>query len=317
MPWIDVGSYVGDNVDGRAITGIGFSPDVVFIRSEYTISAQAFLTFKSTTMAATAARSVDSTFDAMRTDQITSLDADGFTIIDAVSADYSVNRLNEIYHYMAFQNEAGLFSHGTYTGDGGASKAITGLGFAPVWVIVGSEQIEKPWISFKTLGSPDPSGHLWDDPGSNTSILSLDANGFTVQGAANDLDAPYHWVAFGTGADIVMATYSGNGADNHAITGVGFEPVMVWIHEIGGATTYFKPDTITGELTLWGNAGANLATGGIKTLDADGFTLGTWNEVNQSGFDFRYLAFRGAAAVVGGSWQPNWQIDGRWTPFGE
>jgi len=73
--------------------------------------------------------------------------------------------------------------------------------------------------------------------------------------------------------------YTGNDADNHAITGVGFQPDLLWIKQRGdagydhsltdsvrGSTKMLYPDLTKAEDTH---------TTGVKSYNSDGFTLGT------------------------------------------
>jgi hypothetical protein len=70
--------------------------------------------------------------------------------------------------------------------------------------------------------------------------------------------------------------YTGDGADDHAITGVGFQPDNVWIKSrsvgdshviydaLRGATKFISPNNTNAEVT---------ATDGLVSFDTDGFTL--------------------------------------------
>jgi hypothetical protein len=70
------GSFVGNATVDRAITGLGFSPDVVILRST-SISWGLPLIQTSTTLGGSKMMSSNA---AMTTALITSLDADGFTV---------------------------------------------------------------------------------------------------------------------------------------------------------------------------------------------------------------------------------------------
>lgn len=88
-------------------------------------------------------------------------------------------------------------------------------------------------------------------------------------------------------------TYTGSGTDDRGITGIGFQPHFVIIKgdvsQEGVARLVGMPNTY--ELVL--RAGASpWHANCIKSLDADGFTLGTGARVNQPGMDYYYVAFR-------------------------
>ena len=83
--------------------------------------------------------------------------------------------------------------------------------------------------------------------------------------------------------------YTGNGTTNHAITGVGFQPDLNWIkkrstadnhiiHYVGlNAGDYIRSNTTDG----LSNSGEM-----TKSLDSDGFTVGTRGEVNTNNSTF-------------------------------
>ena len=99
--------------------------------------------------------------------------------------------------------------------------------------------------------------------------------------------------------------YSGTGSSN-AITGVGFQPDLSWLkitttdnykHElfdaVRGVTKYISSDQNTAETT-----DANSLT----AFGADGFTVGTQNEINQSSRDFVSWNWKaGTTSGIGGS----------------
>ena len=87
--------------------------------------------------------------------------------------------------------------------------------------------------------------------------------------------------------------YTGNGSNNHAISGLGFKPDMVWIQRISGGTSY-------GNGILDSSRGAGLGmypdrtdadtsfTSDFDSFDSDGFTLdaGSAMNINNSGSPF-------------------------------
>ena len=103
--------------------------------------------------------------------------------------------------------------------------------------------------------------------------------------------------------------YTGNGTTDNAITGVGFQPDLNWIKERSNAEShivhhvgmssgdYLRPDSIAG----LSNSGEM-----TKSLDTDGFTLGTRGEVNQSSTD--YVAWNWLADNTTGSSDTNGSI---------
>ena len=101
--------------------------------------------------------------------------------------------------------------------------------------------------------------------------------------------------------------YTGDGTTSHAITGVGFEPSMVWCKnrdatnshfitdQVRGATKVIHPDTNQVEGT-W--------TNGLISFDSDGFTQsnsGAGNENGQGIASWNWLAGTAVSGNTGGS----------------
>lgn len=98
---------------------------------------------------------------------------------------------------------------------------------------------------------------------------------------------------------VATGTYSGTGADNHAITGLVFQPEVVFI---------FRDDATATNVTMaWScpsMSGGTIVTdmgnvaSAIKSLDVAGFTLGTSVYVNASGTTYHYVAIGSDAAYL-------------------
>lgn len=99
---------------------------------------------------------------------------------------------------------------------------------------------------------------------------------------------------------IKTGTYTGNGSDNRAITGIGFQPTLVWIKP--------KDTTANNGAMSWDALGSDKSfdpTGSstpsanmIQSFDVDGFTIGTEANVNTSGVDYVWVAMTGADSYV-------------------
>jgi len=87
---------------------------------------------------------------------------------------------------------------------------------------------------------------------------------------------------FAAAAQIYTGTYTGDGTTSKAITGVGFEPKLVWIweQETDGSesTAYFTTDTIIDNdpdgMAIKETSGDHSAQdNGIIAISSDGFTV--------------------------------------------
>ena len=86
---------------------------------------------------------------------------------------------------------------GTYTGDGGATKAITGVGFRPRVLLV--EFFTDKRVYLKTTNDTTGAMSLTTLAYVDDVIISLDADGFTMGDTdnMNKLDEAYAWIAWG------------------------------------------------------------------------------------------------------------------------
>lgn len=178
-----VGSYTGDDTISRQITGLGFQPDLVWLKGENKKQA----VWQSTPRGAN---------DSMRFARnakvaITSLDSDGFSITNTDEA----NELNSAYYYVAFASTSGTMAVGSYTGNGTASRVITDPGFMPEWTWVKSADTnDKGWHRYNKLA--DFSFRFDKGAASTGKISALENLGFEVETDLNVGGDEYFWATF-------------------------------------------------------------------------------------------------------------------------
>ena len=140
-------------------------------------------------------------------------------------------------------------------------------------------------------------------------VISLDADGFTVgsNNRVNNADTTYYWIAFKEDAlSLKVSTYTGDGVDNHVITGVGFTPVAVLGFREGTSNVSIKTSSMaSNDSKLFYST--STYTDRVKTLMADGFTLGTNAEVNANGGTYHYVVWK---AVAGSMQTGSYEGDG-------
>ena len=101
--------------------------------------------------------------------------------------------------------------------------------------------------------------------------------------------------------------YTGNGTDNHAITGVGFQPDFVWFKDRDAANDHSLYDAIRGatkRLKSDQNTAESTQSDGLKSFNSDGFTLGTHGGSNGNNNDYaswNWLGANGTASNTDGS----------------
>ncbi len=285
------GYYTGNAADNRAITGVGFRPDVVIVKGNTAQTAA----IRTSTMSGDVSKPMAGA-TAQLADVIQSLDTNGFT----VGLNARVNSAGVGYEWMAFRAQEGLLKVGTYTGNG-TSQSVTGLGFSPEYAAVFSAGANN---AVQRYSGGTTSFQFDGDTGNATRITSLDAGGFSVgaQNTVNTNGTTYHWIAFNDSAGFVDVNgYNGNNTDNRNITGVGFQPEYVMVRANDTATARLgahRPATLPGDSTLRYGAVVNAANS-VQALQSDGFQVGTDTSVNANTIAYRYIAFRDTAASDG------------------
>ena len=279
------GSYTGDGNDARAITGLGFSPDVVFVEREGDKST----VVRTSTMSGDSAKllALDSNPAA---NLIESLDADGFT----VGTNDAVNKSPETYHWIAFKDAATRVDVGSYAGDGADNRSITGVGFQPDYVAVMSGGDKKGVHRFSSQ-TGDSSFEFNASDEKSDFIQAMETDGFQVGGSnkVNDNGTTFHYIAFKSFAGKVnVGSYAGDGNDNRNITGVGFQPEWVILKSSAKKDGLHRPSSIPSATDLalrFKDTGSQ--TNAIQALQSDGFQVGSDDRSNKSGDTFYWAAF--------------------------
>lgn len=196
---------------------------------------------------------------------------------------------------------------GTYTGDGTDNRNISTSESFPIKFL---------WLHATTAQSNNAGGGIWsitpatdlagpnyqNDTAQSNIIQSLGTGTFQVGSGATNYNANrssvvYYYMALGgDDADIKLGSYTGNATDNRAITGVGFQPLAVFIMGTGNniKVARFANTGDTSHLLANSADSANL----IQSLDSDGFTIGTESPVNTNSQTYYYVAIRSIPGQV-------------------
>jgi hypothetical protein len=282
---IATGSYTGNATDDRTITGVGFRPDVVIVKSTGTEVAA----MRTSSMSGDTAKRMTGPA-AVAANLIQSLDSDGFTVGTA----FEVNALLTSYYWIALKAGDYALKVGSYVGNG-TSQSVTGLGFSPEYVMVIPSDTGAPVQRFSGMST---SYQFSVDLGASDRITSLDSNGFTVGASAqaNTNGTTYYWVAWNQVAgSIKMGSYAGNDADDRSISGVGFQPSYVMIRgddTVVARRAVHRPASLTGttDSLVWDPVAT--VSSALKALESDGFLVGTAGAANGSGTTYYYVAMR-------------------------
>jgi len=245
--------------------------------------------------------------------------ATAYSAVDATTftANLSNNSGINMISY-CFASVAQYSSFGTYTGNGSDNGPIVNTGFEPAFIIFKGISGVDDWVMFdnkRSTSNPrvnflEPNDNVAETTNSGNQVDFL-SNGFQVrgsggqQGRMNGNGDTYLYIAFGSDGSTAPALpdsfanklYTGN-SGTQSITGLGFSPSFVWIKERGpNAENHNLFDTLRGATKFLQSNSTNAErTGGatLTSFDADGFSLGNDNEINDS-----------ASTYVAWNWKAN------------
>lgn len=187
---------------------------------------------------------------------------------------------------------------GSYVGNG-SIRTISGLDFAPDFVLVRGVQTEFGAVATSTMGTG--LSKLIGD--ANTlvadAVTAISADGFTA-GPAPEVNADgilFHWVAFAAGEEVAIGSYVGDGSNGRLIGNLGMQPhyVMVFPGPSEQSTQRFASQP-PGESLEFKSGG--VATKRILAFESTGFRIGNDNSVNKDAETFHYIAWDGALGNV-------------------
>lgn len=190
---VATGTYTGDGVDDRQITGVGFRPAFVIL-----LAADAEHPWmRSNTHDAGWAAPIGLGGGAVN--YIQDFHGDGFEVGTA----NSVNANGVTYYWFAMPLLAGQLVTGTYAGNGQDSRPITGLGLQPLYLLLAGilSAVGTPHVHRSATIAGDSAQSFKNTANAANLIESLDSDGFTVGSAeyANQNGAVFHYIAFAAG----------------------------------------------------------------------------------------------------------------------
>lgn len=185
-----------------------------------------------------------------------------------------------------------------YTGDGTDNRDLTsGFSFpvALFWTKPADTTANDGAMSWSAMGSDksfDPSGSA--TPGANM-IQAFNPGGVNgVQlGSSDNVNkngTDYYSVAInGDSTCFYQGSYTGNGTTSNPVTGVGFQPDLLFVRRDGGSAGRFYIRN-SDQASTWSAANGSA---GFFTMDSDGFTVtSTSSQVNTSGSTYYYVAIK-------------------------
>jgi hypothetical protein len=307
--YMDALTYTGTGAS-NAISSLGFSPDLVWIKNRGTTTSHAIY---DTTRGAQSQLSSDTTGDQVTSSSgLTTFGSNGFTL----GTSTLVNTSGTQYVAWAWdQSTQDGFTISTYTGNGANRTIAHTLGVAPKMVIVKA----------RTTAGADQGWPVWHTSIANTTYLQLNSTSSTSAGAdywnstspTSSVFSVGTNVAVNASADTYIAylfaevdgfskfgTYTGNGAADGPFVHCGFRPRFVMIKTTQSSLAWIIYDTarstenlVTLKLAPNNSQEENGSSiGGVtfNTMDilSNGFKLRSTNlDSNQSGVTFIFAAF--------------------------
>lgn len=294
---MQIGSYTG-NGTSQSITGVGCAPNLVMIKDNSTN----YQVFRTSLMKGDATAYLSNAV-ANFTTGITSLDADGFS----VGASTVVNTNANTYHYQAFcgawnpeiKTGSADFAIGAYWGNGIDNRNIARLPWQPDFVATKRNNTSAgAWRSSALSG--DLTSFFGATAEAANYLQALNGDGFQVgtNAVVNGSGSLYFWFGFKNGSGFATGTYTGNATDNRNITGVGFQPDLVWIKRSTAVNGVNRAVSLAGDLTQYFANLANVADR-IQSFIADGFQIGgNQTETNTNGGVYRYAAWKAPVGPI-------------------
>ena len=322
--------YTGDYTTSHPITGVGFQPDLVWIKDRglATVYNYSHLLYDAVRGVGKELRSNATDAEADRgtgtTSPFRSFDSDGFT----VGQNYSSNEVDPTAEaFVAWNwnaggsnatNTAGTitstvranttsgFSIVTYTGNGSSGATIGhGLGVAPSMFIVKSRGTTDSWgvyhaslgntkgLYLETTGAAVTSSAFWNNTSPTSTVFSVSNNSINNASSTNYVAYCFAPVA-GYSA---FGSYTGNGSADGPFVYTGFRPRFVLMKYTNTTSYWIIFDTarntynlVTAGLRPNDSAAENTNLFAIDVL-SNGFKVRDGGGLNGSGDTTIYAAF--------------------------
>jgi hypothetical protein len=287
---VKAGSYTGNGTVDRAVTGVGFQPDLVIVKRGNT-GDTAF--FRTTSMASGSSMTLRAD-SGIVTGGIKTFNSDGFTL--GTNAEVNSNLVT--YYYLAVKKDtAGDFDYGTYTGNGSDNRNLTLQSTFPfTWLVIKGDGGRTGAYRNKDLAGD--ATHAFYFTGTATDqIQSMGTTIGDVQLGTSDFvnanSRTYYWFGFKEVAGFSTSfTYTGNGSDNRdiSIPSTTFQPGFVWLKRQDSSDPRMRTSAHSGDSSQSFDGATE--TNSIQGFNATGFQVGTNSQVNNNTSTYHVLALK-------------------------
>ncbi len=320
--------YTGSN-SSRSITGVGFKPDLVWIKSRSTAGSSAsnnlYDSLRPTgSLLSSNETSAEVTYPGLG---LSSFDVDGFSIVGAGSLSNespnnyvawcwkagnttTTNTNGSITSTVSVNQQAG-FSIVSWTGNGASTVTVGhGLGKTPAFMILKARDAgsaDSNWVIFhKSMGSGTFDKYMYfNTGGAGTLVPSLPANSNIFTSSNPGINSnniryiTYCWAEIEGYSK--FGSYVGNGDFDGPFVYCGFKPAWIMIKSINNENGWIimdnarKPINPNGEVLFANDAMAEQTDLSLRQTDflSNGFKIraGIGSERNSSGTTYIFVAF--------------------------
>ena len=321
--------YTGNGTDNRAVTGVGFQPDWLWIKDRSSAFSHALFDVIRGSSKMLASSSTDAEQTNASSGGLTSFDADGFTT-DAGSGGNPYRNTNQNGdNYVSWNWKAGGsgssntdgsitstvsanttagFSIVSYTGTGANATVGHGLGVTPEmfiikdrtsgtandWFIYNKNIGATKYLRLNDIGGQASSSTLYQDTDPTSSVFSIGTNG-NINTNGNNYIAYCFAEKKGYSK---FGSYTGNGNADGTFVYTGFKPALVITKANASSRNWVILDNKRlgyndKNYRLFPNlSNAEDTTSGIVDITSNGFKFrSSNNSVNESGVTYIYMAF--------------------------
>lgn len=319
--------WTGNGTAGHAITGVGFQPDLVWIKERAGLNVHQITDsvrgpLKGLNSNLTAA---ENNYDAVR-----SFSSDGFVLGISAAANQSSNYVawnwkanntsgssntdGSITSTVAANADAG-FSIVSYTGTGAAATVGHGLSSAPEMIIVKSRDdafswgvyhkdlsSAAYWLKLQTTVAQALLTTAWNSTAPTSSVFSLGSSGSTNNSGSDLIAYCFHSVD----SYSKIGSYTGNGSSDGPFVYTGFRPAFVMVKRTDSAGNWTTYDAERAGYNddneqLYPNLSNAEGTSTHLDILSNGFKWRTSDASrNASGGTYIYMAFAEYPFSVGG-----------------
>ena len=309
--------YTGNN-STQSITGVGFQPDMVWIKKRDATSNHALM---DVLRGATYVLKPNITEASVDSDGLTSFDSDGFSLTNYVNTNSSntfvawnwkangagsSNTDGSITSTVSANTTAG-FSIVSYTGTGSAATIGHGLGVAPNFIITKSLVATQEWgVYHSALGATKylfldetsaagTNSAYWNDVEPDSSVFTIGTSGPT-----NSTSAMIAYCFAEKQGFSKFGSYVGNGNADGTFVYTGFRPAFLLSKMSDGIQGWFLIDNkraypynpVDGSLHPNANAAEDTSSDFFVDFTSNGFKCRDNDaQLNGSGDTYIYMAF--------------------------